>query len=166
MKMGNMLEVRLTKDRMAAELYIYEQEKGTAISMDDLTDILKEHKVIFGVKIEVLERISTEPLCVNYPIVVAEGRKQINGTDAYLRNELTEITTGGNKNFNFRNVMHIKSVTSGQLLATAVPPTAGETGIDVTGMTVPGKPGKPLNVKAGNNVVFESVTFTQRSMAS
>jgi uncharacterized protein (DUF342 family) len=157
--MGYKLEVKLTKDRMAAELYLYEQEKGTPVSMDDLTGILKEHKVIFGVKTEVLEAISTEPQCVNYPIVVAEGRKQINGTDAYLRNELTEIANGDSKNFNFRNVMHIKSVTSDQLLATAIPPTAGVNGIDVTGMTLAAKPGRPLSVKAGKNVLLKSDQF-------
>lgn len=157
--MGYTLEVKLTKDRMAAELYLYEQEKGTPVSMDDLTGILKEHKVIFGVKNEVLEAISSEPQCVNYPIVVAEGRKQINGTDAYLRNELTEITNGDNKSFNFRNVMHIKSVTSGQLLATAIPPTAGVNGIDVTGMTLAAKAGRPLSVKAGKNVLLKSDQF-------
>lgn len=157
--MGYMFEVKLASDRMEAILYCRDQEKAQTSDEVHLTEVLKSNHIISGINNALIEKISLDPLSVSYPIVIAKGRKQVNGKDGYLRNELFESKTDANEKFNFRNVLDIKSVTAGQLLATAVPPEAGMDGQDVTGRIVPAKPGKPLTIKAGNNVRVESGQF-------
>lgn len=157
--MGYMFEVKLANDRMEAILDLREQENGQTSEEINLAEVLQSNHIISGINSALIEKISRDPLSVSYPIVIAKGKKQINGTDGYLRNELSESKTDAKEKFNFRNVLDIKSVTAGQLLATAVPAQAGTDGQDVTGRMVRAKPGKPLTIKAGNNVRFESGQF-------
>lgn len=152
-------EVKLSKDRVTAELVLNIQEVDIPCSVNDLMNILKEEKVLYGIKIDVLEQIAKDPKSVDYPVKVAAGVPKTDGIDSYLQNEIQNTSLPDQKIFNFRSVMHIPSVKQGQLLATMVPAFEGTPGKDVTGQLIPAKPGRPLKIKAGNNVLFESGKF-------
>lgn len=157
--MGNMFEVKLAKDRLTALLDLCESNNNRFDSLEEICDFLKENQIIYGVKKEVLESIVRDPDSVSYPIVVAEGNPAINGEDAFLRNEIKEMNQADRETFNVRVVMHIPSVTHGQLLATSVPAGDGTNGMDVTGRQIRARKGGPLKIRAGNNVMYKSGQF-------
>jgi uncharacterized protein len=152
-------KVKLSHDRLTAELILDIGSKDKAFSVDELMNILKEEKIVFGVKRDVVTKISEDPNSIEYPITIAVGESKVDGADSYLRNELQQNSLEDHKVFNFRSVIHIPSVRKGQLLASVVPPMNGRHGTDVTGKTIPAKPGRPLRIKPGNNVVLESEQF-------
>lgn len=157
--MANVFEVKLTKDRLTAVLDLTDRNKLDSVTMDSLSDLLRDNKITYGVKLEVLESIARNPFSVTFPIAIAQGKPAVSGTDSYLRNEIKLIKSGENEAFNFRVVMHIPSVFKGQLLATAIPAGEGICGVDVTGRPIPARRGRPLKIKAGKNVLYESEKF-------
>uniref|UniRef100_UPI000E2A1D8C flagellar assembly protein A n=1 Tax=Serratia marcescens TaxID=615 RepID=UPI000E2A1D8C len=89
--------------------------------------------VAFGIKEDLLREICTNMLSINFPLVVAEGVSPKDGVDAYLLSEVRNEENEKREKFNFRNVLKIPSVKSGQLLASIIPPTPGTDGTDVSG---------------------------------
>lgn len=158
-KMVKAFEVKLTKDRLTAVLDLKEHEKIDLVSVDSLSELLMENHITVGVKQDVLESVASNPSSVKYPIAVAEGKPAVNGADAYLRNEINDMNHADKEAFNFRVVLHIPSVTNGQLLATEIPAGEGIDGLDVTGRQIRGRKGRPLRIKAGNNVLNKSGKF-------
>ena len=157
--MATEYKVRLSQDRLAAEVILDIENQDLSLSLDELTNILEEEKIVYGVKWDVLTQISENPHSLEYPITIAIGEPKVDGADSYLRNELPQTSLYDHKVLNFRSVILIPSVRKGQLLASVVPPMKGIPGKDVTGRIIPAKPGRPLRVKAGNNVMFESGQF-------
>ncbi|WP_210363843.1 FapA family protein [Bacillus sp. REN3] len=157
--MGRVFEIKLARNRLEAELDLRQGEGDAAISMDDLAELLAEQKIVHGVKTEVLKQVAADPASIAFPVVIAEGVAPQNGSDAYLRNEIKEMDAPGTEHFNFRVVMRIPSVKQGQLLATVVLEGHGENGVDVTGQPIMAKPGRPLRVRAGKNVVQKEGRF-------
>lgn len=124
--------------------------------LDVIRNLLKENKICFGIKNEVIEGLSVQPLTSNYPQIIAEGIPSQNGQDACLVNELTNSKTITKmSDFNFRDVIKIPSVKSGQLLASTIPAVIGTPGKDVFGNIIRARDGKPLNIRVGNNVVMK-----------
>lgn len=157
--MVNVFEVKLAKDRLRASLDLQDPEKMNLVTLNSLSDLLMENKITVGIKHDVLESIAANPYSITYPITVAEGKPAVNGADAYLRNEIREMNNADKEAFNFRVVLHIPSVTKGQLLATEIPAGEGINGLDVTGRQIPGRNGRPLKIKAGNNVFYKAGEF-------
>ncbi|MBT2681379.1 DUF342 domain-containing protein [Bacillus sp. ISL-35] len=151
--------VRISNDRLSAELEIDIQEHDFSLSVRNLLSVLEKENIVFGIKMDVLAQIAENPASVEYPVTIAVGMPNVDGEDSYLRNELTQTSMEEQKVFHFRSIMHIPSVRKGQLLACVVPPVNGTPGKDVTGRIVPAKPGRPLRVKAGDNVMFEAGQF-------
>lgn len=152
-------KVKLSQDRLTAELIVDIENKDSAFSEEELMKILEEEKIVYGVKRDVLAQVLENPNSFEYPVTIAVGEPKVDGADSYLRNELQQNSHHDHKVFNFRSVIHIPSVRKGQLLASVVPPTNGTPGTDVTGRIIPAKPGRPLRVKPGNNVMLESGQF-------
>ncbi|WP_170169083.1 FapA family protein [Mesobacillus subterraneus] len=154
--MGTEYKVVISKDRLSAELVLDLQQEGLSMTKSELVAVLKEEKVICGLKMDVLNQIAENPHSIQYPVVVAAGEPGKSGENAYLRNELDNKNFPDQKVFSFRSVVQIPSVRQGQLLATLIPAQNGIPGTDVLGNSIPVKPGRPLKVRAGNNVVFEA----------
>lgn len=157
--MATVYNVKLSQDRLTAELILDIENKELAFSVDELMKILEEEKIVYGVQKDVLTQISENPYSFEYPITVAVGETKVDGADSYLRNELQQDSLHDHKVFNFRSVIQIPSVKKGQMLASVVPPMNGTQGKDVTGRIVPAKQGRPIRTKPGNNVMFESGQF-------
>ncbi|CAM3738154.1 DUF342 domain-containing protein [Mesobacillus thioparans] len=151
--------LRISNDRLSAELELDIHDHEYSISVGNLMSILEKESIIFGIKMDVLAQIAESPASVEYPVIIANGMPNLDGEDSYLRSELEQTGLNEQKVFNFRSVLQIPSVKKRQLLATVVPPVDGTPGKDVTGRVVPAKPGRPLRIKAGKNVIFESGQF-------
>ncbi|MCM3704171.1 MULTISPECIES: DUF342 domain-containing protein [Cytobacillus] len=150
-------------------------ELDGTVQSEMIHKLLADEKVIFGVSEEVIQRICRDPFSVEYPIQIAKGLPAENGSDAYLLNEVSYDRKTGRKRFNFRDVLHIPSVTQGQLLASVIPATPGASGKNIFGELIPAMDGKSLRVKAGENVIVNGgkyyslldgqVSFTQNSIS-
>ncbi|WP_042348885.1 DUF342 domain-containing protein [Bacillus massiliigorillae] len=158
--MNSLFDIHVSKDRLTAEISLKNDiVEDAEITVDQLKEMLKERKVVFGIKQDVLEKICKDKYEVDYPIIVAEGIKPEKGRDGYLINK-TEVEENqktdedDGKVFNLRNVMKIKSVKNGQLLAQIVESTMGIPGRDVYGNTIQAKNGRPLKLRAGKNVLY------------
>lgn len=148
--MGETIEVKLSRDRLTA---ILDSSANRKYPMDELLNFLKENHIQYGIKMDVLQSIVDDPASVNFPVIIASGIPPVNGSDAYLRNELRKRNDDQAEIFNFRVVMHIPSVNNGELLASIVPEGEGTNGVDVMGNSIPARKGRPLRIKTGSNIL-------------
>ncbi|KIY21515.1 DUF342 domain-containing protein [Mesobacillus subterraneus] len=153
--------VKISNDRLSAVLEINNSihEMERSVSVRELQSVLEKETIAFGIKMDILEQISKDPTSIKDPVLIATGMQKVDGEDAYLRNELEQSSMLEQKVLHFRSVMHIPSVKKGQLLASIIPAVKGTPGKDVTGRVLPAKHGRPLRVRAGNNVRLETGKF-------
>ncbi|MBY0120669.1 FapA family protein [Bacillus sp. S/N-304-OC-R1] len=150
----------ITKDRLTAKIdLITEIENDFSIKKNDIELFLAKEKVFFGIKEELVVQICEDPKSLRYPVVIAEGIPPKAGVDAYLLSEVQNEKTEHREKFNFRKILQIPSVSSGQLLASIVPPTPGTDGKDVFGNRIPANNGKPLKIRPGKNVILNDTKF-------
>lgn len=150
-------ELVLSKDRMSASVKLRDLPLDISLEEQSFKEWLHEKKIIFGLKHEAIHSLCSNPHQCQYPVLVAEGIAPSNGSDGYIRPEFNtseEKSISDNRNFNFKNIMNIPSVKSGQLVATIIPPTLGVSGMDVYGNSVPAKNGRPARLRPGKNILF------------
>ena len=156
--------ISISKDRMSAKLDSLKNiDQEFSVSVNELTTFLKKEKITYGLKNDLVAKICENAHSMNFPIVIAEGSPMKNGVDAYLVNEVRTDKTESREKFNFRNVLKIPSVKSGQLLASIIPPTPGTDGTDVSGRKIPAKNGKQLKIRPGKNVILNGTNFYSTS---
>lgn len=158
--MDEYFRIVISPDQMTAFIDLNEElPTDFTVTPTALISFLAKYKVIHGINDYVISKITTNPQEMNYPVVVAKGTPAKDGVDAYLVNEVQTSTEESVIKFNFRNVLKIPSVKSGQLLASIVSATTGSEGKDVTGKQIPAKSGKPLKIRPGKNVIFNVSQF-------
>jgi uncharacterized protein (DUF342 family) len=160
------LSVTITEMEMKAYLLIQPPGAGGSdISADIMRAFLKNNRVTFGIKDEVLSETEDHPV-YNEEILVAEGVKPRNGNDAAIvYNFRVDRSTidfkEKNGRIDFKELNLIENVVAGQQLAKKTPPEPGQLGHTVTGKTMPAKSGKDVAVAIGKNVKLSE----DRSMA-
>ncbi|WP_067729427.1 DUF342 domain-containing protein [Oceanobacillus damuensis] len=155
--------IEISDDQMSAKLHDKETEEDQEIIMDEsaIRSFLDAHHIIYGIEQETINLLLSDSKRA-FPLVIATGLSVIDGEDGKIQYELNldtkvERTSG----WNFRDVMRIPSVVKGQKLATIINPTQGVEGINVSGNPVPPKPGRPVTLIPGKNVVYreENMSF-------
>lgn len=130
---------------------------GCDLSADSILSFLKNNKVTFGIKEEVLQELEDMPR-YREPILVAEGARPQNGKDAFVQfnfeMDKTQIhlkeTADGR--VNFKELDLIQNVVAGQPLARKVPAESATPGRTVTGKILPARNGKDIPLPLGKNV--------------
>lgn len=91
--------------------------------------------------------------------VIARGRLPVNGENARLRIDITRGEQVGKEfgdgRVDFRERHLFVGVDVGQLLATKVPATSGIPGLNVYGHEVPQIPGKDLDIKTTDDILYD-----------
>lgn len=145
----------VSDDHLVASLYCSnEYHDEIAISEDDVYQFLKENKINYGIDTEIVKLLTNNPGESEFPFTIATGivpQHGLNGSIEYESNFSNEIVK--NSDWNFREVMTIPSVKTGQKIATIHLPSKGESGQSVYGKNVSAKHGKPVRLKIGKNVV-------------
>lgn len=130
---------------------------GCDLSMDSILSFLRNNKVIYGVKEDVLQELEDSPK-YRQPILVAEGTRPQNGNDASIlfnfevdktQIHLKESTDG---RVNFKELGLIQNVVAGQPLARKIPAQNAVPGRTVTGKILPARNGKDIPMPLGKNV--------------
>ncbi len=160
------LSITVTEMEMKAYLMIQPPGiGGSDLSADIIRAFLKNNRVVFGVKEDMLASLEDNPV-YNEEILVAEGVKPKNGADAaivynFKVDHSTVDLKEKNGRIDFKELNLIENVVAGQQLAKKSPPEPGQLGHTVTGKTLPAKSGKDGTIPVGKNVKLSE----DRSMA-
>src|SRR5690625_3620817 len=119
-KLDEYFYIKLSSDTMSAVLYctdLYESEpiKLTEQSIDEF---LTQHKIVFGIKDQVVQSLVSGLTANQFPLTIAEGVPPEHGKDGYITyvaNLSSEITHTEERNF--REIMRIPTVKKGEKIA-------------------------------------------------
>jgi uncharacterized protein (DUF342 family) len=157
-KIDSKCEIKLENNNLEAYAFVTFPIGGKDITEKDIYDVLKENKIIFGIRDEEIKEIVKNKL-YEREILVAEGVQSIEGDSARLEYHFDTsidsklIEDDGGK-INYRELSLIKNVTAGQILVTMTPATEGICGRNVLGEDVKPKEGKKLLMPKGKNVTI------------
>ncbi len=149
--------VYISQDGMQATIMLLPPEGGRLLTYQDVVQALKDKGVVYGIDEDAI-RQALNSRRYGQEVIVARGQPPQDGEDARLtyhfnpeKKSKPEIREDGT--VNYHSLDNIENVAKGQVLVTLTPPTPGVDGKTVRGTTVPAKPGKPLALPAGKNVV-------------
>lgn len=150
------VEVNVSEDKMQANIRILEDKEGTVVDFDTIVSTLKQHKVTYGLKEELIKSIAETGEYDEY-YTVAEGMKPKHGTDAridYKKNLEASMKPklDDKGNVDYLNVDNYISVKQDEVLAVFIPAVKAVTGFDVYGKPVRGREGKNRSLPIGKNV--------------
>jgi uncharacterized protein (DUF342 family) len=153
-----LITVDITDQEMKAFVILTPPGPGGAdLSRESVLSFLRNNRVVFGTIDSALQEIEDKPR-YREPILVAEGAKPQNGSDAAIvfnfetdknKMRLKEASDG---RVNFKELGLIQNVVAGQPLARRNPPEQGKPGRTVTGKVIPARNGKDLPPPVGRNV--------------
>lgn len=147
----------ILKDR-ANEAWV-KIEPPVPVTPTKVQQALADDGVVVGLDNDAILQLSAYPS--DQAVMVARGIPAIHGEPAKLEyyfragaqkaGQPLEMSDG---RVDFRELGYIENVTKGQVLATKVPPTLGVPGQNVLGEELPGRHGKDVPLRAGQNVVL------------
>jgi len=151
------VQVKVSQDAMEAHM-IVSAEANEEISKEDLLSQLKSHGVVYGIMEDAIENIVKSKI-FDKPVLVAVGKKPVDGKDGQVVIIRSEQTEGG-QSVADRGKIDLRELPSrmrtivrtGQTVAEIIPPTEGKEGWNVLGRVLKPKPGKPPQLKLGRNV--------------
>ena len=152
------VEINVSKDKMTAIMVLYPPDGGKEVSLEDVMAIIAEKGIVVGVKeTEIKKAVSNN--IFKKEIVIAEGRKPIDGENAELKLKFETVQSTAPKlledgRVDYRDIDSIINVKEGQVLAEIAPPTEGEPGYTVTGELIEAKKGKDIVKPIGKNVEY------------
>lgn len=126
------------------------------ITAEELKHFLASQQIVYGLHEDTLSNIVNQVCIDQFPLPIAAGTMPVHGKDGYI---MHDFHNGNEKNLhqdsnNFRDVMQIPNVHENDKLAAEVLPTKGMPGKNISGIRIPPRPGKKMDVRAGKNVYF------------
>ena len=150
--------VELADSEMRAYIAVSPPGRGGCdASLENYLNLLRGHRVHFGINEDHLKEFIDKPL-YGEKVCVAEGLKAEDGRDAYIhynfetdqnKIKLRERSDG---RIDFKDLNIINNVVEKQPLAKKIPPGKGIAGKTITGKTLPAKNGKDIPLPVGKNV--------------
>ena len=159
-KMEFPYKLDISSDKMKAWIIPAVNDRPESVSAQDLEQWLQNLPIKYGIREEVKSHLVNIEQSV-FPLLIAIGKYPKNGEDGKVELAYTKGTDKQEQPFNFRNIIDIPSVSTGEIVATVTKPTIGEYGIDLFGNKIKPKPGKKALYKLGLNVMeHESVIYS------
>jgi len=163
LQLESYLRIQTSADNLSAFLTFSRISDEFECNGDELERFLHSKGIVFGLRKEVLSQIGTNPLAYfKEQTIVAQGQSPTPGKDGYVKlvydmdknvNAPTELEDG---KVDFKEVVQLKNVKRGQLIAERFEPTAGPVGRTVTGEEIAPRLGKHVRFKVGKNVVLNN----------
>jgi len=154
----NRFKIAVTKDRMEVKLYPMVQVVDDALTtFEEVIDACKKE----GIKVELDEKLIEKQLLQVSPVEVTIGKgiKPHEGKSGYIEYAVDMSAKPqfiadpkDDKAVDYRNSMQVTLVNIGDVLATVVPPTNGEEGMDVRGNAIAARPGANARYFLGEGV--------------
>jgi uncharacterized protein (DUF342 family) len=154
----NRFKVAISKDQMEVKLYpLVQVTDGALTTFEDVVEACRRENI----KVELDEKLIEKQLLSPNPIetTIAKGIKPCDGKDGHLEymvdmsakpQFIAEPKEGDM--IDYKNSMQVTLVCVGDVLATVVPPTDGEDGMDVRGTVIKSRPGEKAKFFLGEGV--------------
>ncbi|MDR2554175.1 MAG: FapA family protein [Fibromonadaceae bacterium] len=150
----NRFKIAVSKDLMEVKLYpLIQVTDGALSTFEDIVEACQRE----GIKVELDEKTIEKQLISATPIetTIAKGIKPTDGKDGHLDYMVDMsakpqfIADAKEDSIDFKNSMQVTLVNVGDVLASVVPPTDGEDGMDVRGAVIKAKPGEKAKFYLG-----------------
>jgi uncharacterized protein (DUF342 family) len=155
---GYTIEIDIADDYYSAYLTITIEDEDAEFTCEDMTLVLNEGNVVFGLKEDVLKEICKKKDNI-YKVLIAEGIPHQNGKDAELDYHIDfeskpkpQIKEDGT--VDFKEISFLNTVKPGEVLVEKIPATEPIDGVTISGKTIKGKKGKDVQIKRGENTVL------------
>lgn len=151
------LKITISPDQLTAKVYCTEQyeENKEIINKYYIEDLLEKHNVSYGIDDTAISKLLSHPTPSEFPLTIAKGKPPQKGEDGKIIYKIdVDSSIEKTEDWNFRDVMKIPSVKSGDEIAEIVPPKKGIDGIGVNNYIIKARPGKPFLMRPGKNVEF------------
>jgi uncharacterized protein (DUF342 family) len=160
------IEVKLDRERMTAWLIIRPGVDPADLTSIMILQIVRER----GVKIDAQTESKLDEAIASFletndvtEVVIAKGSPPAHGADGDLvwldqydpSCAHNRVSTDEDGAVDFYNLVSYVSVKPGDRVALLTPPTDGEDGLDVTGSSVPARPGRALDVKVDQTLSID-----------
>jgi len=155
-RLSGRVVVEVSEDEMKAFMTLIPPKPGGRdIDMDDVMEALEEKGVVEGIKEDVIQQ-TLEDEIYNVPVLIAEGRRPVNGEDAkivynFRTEKKIQLEEDEKGQVDYRALDLVENVVAGQILATKIQATEGTPGKTVTGKILEAKPGKDVELQPGKN---------------
>ncbi|SEN57838.1 hypothetical protein SAMN04488134_101401 [Amphibacillus marinus] len=150
-------EILISEDYMYASIQLKEEYDPAEIDEAMIDQWLKREKILFGIDRSVVKQLATGTNFNMFPVRIATGIDTIDGQDGtidFVCDQEGFFDEGEKRNF--RDVKKIPALNEDELIARITLPTKGITGENILGKKMPARNGKPIKLKAGKNVRFDS----------
>jgi len=150
--------VRVSPDQMEAYILFHESDGGKILSSKDIISLLAAASVTFGIKSDVLDKLSISKT-FSEEILIAEGKPAQHGQDASLKyhidiNKKASPKVYEDGQIDYRILDNIENVVKDQILVSLIPPTTGFPGRTVLDKEILPKSGKSLSLPRGKNTLI------------
>ncbi len=152
--------VELTPSAGGAHLSIHPpyDSPESRLTIDRLEEELSKAGVVQGIMRDVLQKMLDEHM-ENEPVLVARGRKPIDGKDGYLQlvyGAENQTDQDDVLQVNHRDMHFLTNVKAGDVLVNIIPPTKGKNGYNVKGVPLAAKPGRKCVIFPGRHTAFNA----------
>lgn len=162
-KLGYSLFIFISDDNLECRCSYVLREQGSMMTCDELRGYL----ALSGVK-EGVDEVALNDFAINAAagrsqtmVLLASGLAPIAGSDGWLSYVVQpsvvvhHVDDDDNASIDMHNVQTFINVVPDDEIGRIIPPEPGCSGRSVAGLTIPPKPGKPLNLKIGKNIRTE-----------
>lgn len=161
-QLDSYLSIQTSADKLSAYLTFSMMSDEFESSGEELEQYVRSKGIVYGLRTDVLHQIAVNSLAYfKEQTLIAVGVSPVPGKDGYVKmiydmnkkdRRPTEMEDG---KVDFKEVVELKNVKRGQLIAERYEPQPGPTGKTVTGEEIPSKLGKTARFKIGKNVVLD-----------
>jgi uncharacterized protein (DUF342 family) len=158
-RLGYSLYIWLSDDKLECRCSYVPHEQGSMLTRDELKGFLASSGIKEGLIPESVEEFTVRAAAgqAQTMVLLASGTPSQAGEDGWLsytvQPSITETHVVDDSNsIDMHNVQTFINVMPGDEIGRIIPPGPGSSGRSVTGQTIPARPGKPLNLKIGENI--------------
>jgi hypothetical protein len=157
-------ELRVSEDRMAATLHLTPPKgQGRAVTAREVMEHLAAEGIRHGVdivRIREAVQAAADAEAAPEPVRIAAGTPPGTGSDGRVRLLVSgaekELTLAPDGRADYRGKAAFSQVEADDLLARILPPEPGADGQDIFGTVLPGTPGTPACLAAGENTYWNT----------
>lgn len=149
--------IEVSRDKMEVRVAFDMSEGGALPSVEQVRQALAEKEIVFGIDEEAI----AEGIQSSAPFIAARGRAPVDGENARIVRYFDLSVKGkpalqeNGSRVDYKNMNLFILAKKGDLLAERIPQTEGRKGMNVYGVTVAARNGRPVPMPIGKNVHVE-----------
>ncbi|SET40971.1 hypothetical protein SAMN05421676_104327 [Salinibacillus kushneri] len=151
--------ITVTDDKMEAFVEIKSDIEKMETTKTEVIQLLEESKIYYGRIDENLNQIVDSPYSVNFPCLIARGLPAEQGRDGKLEfmvNLQSDLTIKEKEELDFREVIKIPTVSSGDSILKVIPKEEGKSGMNVLGEEIKPEPVQEARINPGQNTKWKT----------